>query len=315
MTVSKNPSAPLVVVVGATGAQGFSVIKALSESDKPYRLRGLTRDVSKTKSKDLAAQGVEMVAVEPRPDNKDQIVKAFQDADVVFAVTVLAMQQMELAEGKMLVDSAKAANVKLLVWSGLESTSEASGGKYRVPAFDNKNEITKYARASGIPKVVNVMAPMYFENFMNLSVTPRKQPDGSYAIFCVCPPESIMPAIYTKHDYGLFVRKAIEVPNSPEELYAYGELISWKQIAQELGEGTGKDVKYVHQSDEDFIKDFVLLGLPEFVAKSLLAMYLSAVEFNYYGKKDIKGNLDGLARKPLTWREFVRVSDWSKILN
>ena len=42
MKVSQEPSTPLVAVVGATGIQGGSVINALIESDKPYRLRGLT---------------------------------------------------------------------------------------------------------------------------------------------------------------------------------------------------------------------------------------------------------------------------------
>lgn len=32
----------------------------------------------------------------------------------------------------MMVDAAKAANVRLLVWSGLEDFTEVSGGKYTV---------------------------------------------------------------------------------------------------------------------------------------------------------------------------------------
>jgi len=318
MTITQDASAPLVVVVGSTGAQGSSVIKALSESDKPYRLRGLTRDINKTAAKDFTEKGVEMVAIEPNPDNKELVIKAFEGADIVFAVTVLAMQGLEVAEGKMLVDAAKATNVKLFIWSGLESMLEASGGKYtNVAHFDGKNEITQYAKASGIPRVVNVSISGYMENFTNLTVTPRKQPDGSYAIFCVSPPDDAHPVIYARSDYGLFVRKAIEAPagREPEDIFAYSEIISWTEQAQQLSEVTGKNVKYIQQSNEDFVKQLTSFGLPEPVVMAILNMWLGASEFGYWGKKDITSSPIGLARKPLTWREFVKATDWSKILN
>ncbi|KAG8995472.1 hypothetical protein FRB94_009141 [Tulasnella sp. JGI-2019a] len=315
MTITQDTSAPLVVVVGSTGAQGSSVIKALIESDKPYRLRGLTRDTSKPAAKELTEKGVEMLAVEPGPENKEQIVKAFQGADIVFAVTVLAMQRKELEEGKTFVDAAKVVNAKLFVFSGLVSTSEASGGKYHVPHFDDKNEIVKYARASGIPRVVNVLIPMYFENLTNLSVTPRKQPDGSYAIFCVGPSDRAFPAICARQDYGLFVRKAIEVPDCPQDMFAYGERITWDELAKQLSEATGKKVTYVQQSNEEFMKDFTSKGLPELIATVILNMYLSSIEFGYYGKKDSGLNREVLAREPIAFREWAKLTDWSKILN
>lgn len=84
MTISKDSSAPLVVVVGATGAQGSSVVNALIESDKPYRIRGFTRDLSKVDSQALAKQGVELFAVEPTPEHKDQVFKGFEGATYAF---------------------------------------------------------------------------------------------------------------------------------------------------------------------------------------------------------------------------------------
>lgn len=84
MTISREQSAPLVVVVGATGIQGGSVIQALSESDKPYRIRGFTRDVSKQAAQDLSKKGVEMVAVNLVVQNRDAVFKAFEGATVAF---------------------------------------------------------------------------------------------------------------------------------------------------------------------------------------------------------------------------------------
>ncbi|KAG8847319.1 hypothetical protein FRB96_001654 [Tulasnella sp. 330] len=135
MTISQDAAAPLIVIVGATGAQGSSVIKALEESDRPYRMRGFTRSTSKPEAVELVKRGVEMVDmdVNPTQENKQRVSQAFEGATYVFAVTVPAVttnKEREVSEGQMFVDAAKAAKVELFVWSGLENFSEVSGGKY-----------------------------------------------------------------------------------------------------------------------------------------------------------------------------------------
>lgn len=89
MTISHDPSAPLIVVVGATGQQGGSVIKALSASDKPYRFRGITRDASKPAAQALVKQGVDMVSVSMTLENKEQASRAFEGATYAFVSRVL----------------------------------------------------------------------------------------------------------------------------------------------------------------------------------------------------------------------------------
>jgi uncharacterized protein YbjT (DUF2867 family) len=84
MTISQKPPAPLVVVVGATGIQGGSVIKALIQSDKPYRLRGLMRDTSKPAARKMVDQGVEMVDVLISADNAEKVHQAFEGANIAF---------------------------------------------------------------------------------------------------------------------------------------------------------------------------------------------------------------------------------------
>jgi uncharacterized protein YbjT (DUF2867 family) len=65
----------LVVVVGATGQQGGSVINSLLK-DGTFQIRGITRNVNSEKAKALYAKGVEMVVADL--DNKDSLMKAFQ---------------------------------------------------------------------------------------------------------------------------------------------------------------------------------------------------------------------------------------------
>lgn len=60
----------ILTVFGATGNQGGSVIRAILNDaalSKEFKIRGITRDVSKPASKNLQAKGVEMVAVSSTP--------------------------------------------------------------------------------------------------------------------------------------------------------------------------------------------------------------------------------------------------------
>jgi uncharacterized protein YbjT (DUF2867 family) len=84
MTITQDTSAPLVVVCGATGIQGGSVVKALSESDRAYRLRGFTRDPTKASAVQLAKQGVEIVGVSLDVGNESAVRKAFEGANIAF---------------------------------------------------------------------------------------------------------------------------------------------------------------------------------------------------------------------------------------
>jgi uncharacterized protein YbjT (DUF2867 family) len=56
----------LITVFGATGNQGGSVIRTIladPELSKEFRVRAVTRDLSKPKAKALAEQGVELIKV------------------------------------------------------------------------------------------------------------------------------------------------------------------------------------------------------------------------------------------------------------
>lgn len=52
-----------IAVLGATGVQGGSVVRALLK-DKSWKIRGITRDASKEGAKALEKQGVEVVSAD-----------------------------------------------------------------------------------------------------------------------------------------------------------------------------------------------------------------------------------------------------------
>ena len=59
----------------------------LLRSDRPYRIRAITRDPTKPAAKKLEAEGVELVQADVA--NGADLEKAFQGADVVFVRALL----------------------------------------------------------------------------------------------------------------------------------------------------------------------------------------------------------------------------------
>jgi uncharacterized protein YbjT (DUF2867 family) len=64
-----------LTILGATGTQGGSVLKAALE-DGSYKVRGVTRNVDSPAAKALTAKGVEMVAADV--NDEQSLIKAFQ---------------------------------------------------------------------------------------------------------------------------------------------------------------------------------------------------------------------------------------------
>ena len=101
----------VLVVFGATGNQGGSVIKSILEDPKTaneFKIRGVTRDTSKPHAKDLEAKGVETVAADI--NSKEQIKAVLKGAYAVFAVTNYWEKmdaRLEEQQGKNIADAAK----------------------------------------------------------------------------------------------------------------------------------------------------------------------------------------------------------------
>ncbi|KAJ7889926.1 NAD(P)-binding protein [Mycena olivaceomarginata] len=315
MPISSSPSAPLIVIVGSTGNQGGSIVQALTESDRPYRIRGLTRDVTKSAAQKLARQGVETVNVTLSVENADAVQKVFKGADYVLVVTSFWEhfdREREAAEGRMMVDAAKAAGVKLFIWSALESVSEVSKGKYiHVDHFDGKGEITAYARASGIPLLI-VQAGWYMTNFLFFdAMAATKEADGSYTLGLPVSADTVVPVLDTLHDYGLFVREGIESPafGPGTEVLASSEDLTLRELTAQLAQITGKNIVYKQISDDEFI---VKSKSPTpRIAQEMLENIKFYQDFGYFGAKDTKPSRQHLARAPRKWADFVKANDWS----
>jgi nucleoside-diphosphate-sugar epimerase len=165
MTISQDPSAPLIAVVGATGMQGGSIVNNLQASIKPYRMRGLTRDASKPNAQSPVKRGIEVVSCNICVGNEAEVRKAFEGASYVLVGTLERVRSLnvptnkqavtnywehvdkacEIAEGKLMADVAKAAGVKLFILSSEPSATKVSKGRLdKVSRFDSKAEVSDH---------------------------------------------------------------------------------------------------------------------------------------------------------------------------
>ncbi|KAJ7935958.1 NmrA-like family-domain-containing protein [Mycena leptocephala] len=200
----------------------------------------------------------------------------------------------EVAEGKLLIDAAKAGGVSGIVWSGLPSATKLSGGKYpHVWHFDGKAAVTEYGRQAGVP-FVDVQAGAYGSNYFTPPFAPAKQADGSFLLARPVKPTTAMPFIDAEHDYGIFLWRE----------YHYG--------------GSDGTVVGSHR-EEDCVpadprgnvrQDLQSAGLPLHIVLDLTEVLLVFDEFGWKGN----GIPQDLVRRPRTWTEYAKITDWSKVL-
>lgn len=313
-------------MVGATGVQGGSVIRELARSDKPYRIRGLTRDPTKPAAQALAKEGVEVRAVNIVLGSEKAVQEAFKGGDVVFIVTNFwehLDKSREAAEGKLMIDAALAVGVEKIIWSGLQSFAEASGGKYKnVDHFEGKWEITLYGRerVKGTDVAfVNVDAGSYASNLhgeVGPIMAPQAKGDGTFVFKFPTAPDAKIPIIDMAHDYGLFVRHAIESPEYAHggEILTASELISMRDAARQLSEVTGKTVTYEQEAPEAFVGRMKATGWgTDRVHLEMTENMLAYTDVGYYCGRSVI-DFNKLPRKPHTWKEYVASQDWSNLL-
>jgi uncharacterized protein YbjT (DUF2867 family) len=183
----------VIAVVGATGAQGGGVVRAiLADKDSGFTARAITRNVHSDKAKALAASGAEVVAA--NVDDEASVRRAFEGAYGAFCVTFFwdhLSVEREQAEAAAMARAAKAAGVQHVIWSTLDDTRKfiplddprmpTLHGKYKVPHFDGKGEADQYFRDAGVPTTF-LLTVFYWDNFIYFGAGPKAGPDGTLAL-------------------------------------------------------------------------------------------------------------------------------------
>ncbi|KAJ1847154.1 hypothetical protein H4S02_001212 [Coemansia sp. RSA 2611] len=302
----------LFAIIGATGFQGGSVLKTLYGSSE-YRFRAITRDSSSDKAQALAKQypGIELASADM--DNVDSLRQAFDGADIVFGMTDFNPAIMarvlggevgaEYTQGKNIVDAAIAAGVKTLIYSGLDSMSEMSKGKYtHAYHFEAKNKVGEYLRRkSGVIDGFVIYLGFYMDNYTrHARISPE---DGKTVEFNFpLKPTTVVPLVDTANDTGAVVKYILEHPDEchgvPQEVS--GGYFEMQEMVKAFTEATGKPARYAQVPYE-------VVPLKEFQE-----MYKGQEEFGYYnGRVGFLERNKNMDYKFTTPTEFWENSKWA----
>jgi len=292
---------PLVVVLGATGNQGGSVVESLLALKK-FRVRGVTRSSKGDKAAALKAKGVEVVEGDLK--NKASLVEAFKGAWGVFSVTqfwdpeVMKNPELEFTLGSNTVDAAVDAKVSVFVWSGLANSDGVSNKKWHVPHFTNKWRVEEYARSKKSLESIFVYAGFYVQNFMGF-MPPKKGDDGVYTFALPLRADVGLP-IFDVTDTGRWV-----APIFADHKKYVGKVVPMASqylampcLTKTFTSVTGLPAKFVQLPLEAFKENHEMMNMFGW--------------FNEYGYMGGLGLDEGLKLAPNanTWDSFLRKTGW-----
>jgi len=274
-------SKKLITVFGATGSQGGSVVDALLK-DGTFAVRAITRKPTSDKAKDLQRRGVQIVQADIAGPI-EQLIEAMKGSHGAFLMTNFwdpSLMKNEEESGEKLVEAARKAGVKEVVWSTLTNVKKISNGKYNVPHFTAKAEVEDKLRdmQSKSPKpfeyVCFVAPSFYFENFESFNA-PKKE--GDTWVFTL-PTTKILTAFDVK-EMGPAVLACFKNPTkyNMKRIDFFGESTTPEQYVRTWEKVTGKKARLNMLPMEEFAKS----GAP--AAEEFAQMFGWFNEFTFYG--------------------------------
>jgi len=253
----------IIAVVGATGAQGGGLVRAiLADPNGGFSVRAITRDAGSEKAKELAAMGAEVVAADI--DSEESLTRALEGAYGAYFVTFFWAHfspEKEIEEVRNMAAAAKAAGVKHVIWSTLEDTRQwvplsddrmpTLMGKYKVPHFDAKGESNRFFAEAGVPTTY-LLTSFYWDNFIYFGMGPKRGADGALTITLPMADKKL-PGIAAedigRSAYGIF--KAGE-QTIGQTVGIAGEHLTGEEMAASLGKALGQEVRYQSVTPEQY---------------------------------------------------------------
>jgi len=245
----------IIAVVGATGAQGGGLVRAILEDPSGgFAPRAITRDANSDKAKELAKLGAEVVAADV--DDADGLKRAFRGAHGAYCVTFYwahMKPEKEVAEAVLMARAAKDAGLQHVIWSTLEDTRRwvplsddrmpTLMAKYKVPHFDAKGESDHVFSDMGVPTTF-LLTSFYWDNLIHFGMGPKEGPEGKLA-FTLPMADKKLPGIAAEDigrcAYGVFKRGGDSVG---ETVGIAGEHLTGAQMAASLTRALGREVRY-----------------------------------------------------------------------
>ncbi|MFF0223396.1 NmrA/HSCARG family protein [Streptomyces sp. NPDC004629] len=222
-----------VLVLAATGGQGRAVVDALLA--RGARVRAMVRDPGRSAARELAGQGVDVVA--GSLSDRGSLAAAMKNVAGVFAFTTPfeAGIEAEVAQGRAILAAAAQERVPHLVFSSVAGADQDSG----VPHFESKARIEAELTAGDIAHTI--LGPTYF--FDNALGGARRILDG--VLDLPLPPDRPLQQL-ARPDLGAFAAHVLldPAPYTGRRIELAGDAPTPVQMAAALGAALGRDVRH-----------------------------------------------------------------------
>ncbi|KAJ9614548.1 hypothetical protein H2200_002685 [Cladophialophora chaetospira] len=326
----------LIVVIGATGTQGGSVVDTFL-GETGWKIRGLTRNANSASAQNLKDKGVHEV-VAANLDDVDSLVEAFKGAHTVFSVTDfwglysnpsnhekaaaagkagnVYVAGVEIQQGKNVFDAAaKTDGLERLIFSGLSNATKWSKGKYpHVYHFDSKALAAEYGQKTypDLWKKTSILQVGFYLNNVLTSpwMKPQKDENGVYVFSFSIPATVKLPLIATEEDTGPFTKALVEA--APEKnLIAYR---AWQTMDEFLD--IIRQVKGVKAVNKQLPSGTEWEAVPEELREELSENASYFEEFGYEGRDDpslVHPKDLGVDVQLPSVADWVQKQDWSSV--
>ncbi|MBE5681847.1 NmrA/HSCARG family protein [Pantoea agglomerans] len=257
-----------IAVLGATGAQGGGLIRAILKDSEGFTARAVVRDRNSEKALALAAKGVEVV--EANFDDVASLEKTFAGVYGAFCVTNFAelmSAEKEVEQAANMAEAAKQAGVKHVIWSTLEDPLElvpladdripSIMGNHKLPHAEGKANGNKEFIKRGVPTTFMITS-FFWDNFVRYGMGPAKGPDGTLTLTMPMG-NAKLPGIAVedvgKCAFGIFKKGSQYIGKT---VGIAGEHLTGQEMADAYSKALGQTVNYYAMP----IDDFRNLGFP-----------------------------------------------------
>ncbi|RMZ73392.1 hypothetical protein GMOD_00007899 [Pyrenophora seminiperda CCB06] len=156
-----------ILVTGATGKQGGSVIDALLKANAPYEILALTRDAQSASSKRLLAKSSTIKLITGNLDATEDVfskAKKVTKTPIWGVFSVQPVGKNETAQGKALVDASLKHGVSHFVYTSVDRGVNSDTDPTNVPHFITKYNIEQhlFSKAKDSKMTYTVLRPVGF---------------------------------------------------------------------------------------------------------------------------------------------------------
>jgi hypothetical protein len=275
----------IIVVSGATGHQGGSVIDGLTKDSRflnNYVIRGITRDPDSPRCRSWEKLGVKFWKADL--SNPSSLDEALTGASHFFMLTdaydPTQYNEKELQVGKQLVDELIKKNVPNIIFSTLPNVEKISNGKCNVPFFTNKAKIEEYIRSNKdkFTTIQFVTPTFYFQNFFELG---KLNSDGTELQFKLPLNPNTRIVAQDIHDLAKVVPEMILFPERTHGkiIPLVGEHLQIQEYVNLIGEVLGIRARFEGVTPDQYRK--LNANFP--MVEEWINMFSWFEEFGYFG--------------------------------